>query len=415
MLNNSNSQNEETSFISSINQNNSPSNIDIDKIINKLNPPKVNNENQNVTLNNKTPLEIEEIKYLCNTAKQVFMDEPVLLEISSPLNICGDTHGQFSDLLRLFEFGGTPPKTNYLFLGDYVDRGKNSVETICLLLAYKIKYKDNFFLLRGNHESDNINRVYGFYDECKRRYNLKIWKTFSDCFNCLPVSALIDDKILCMHGGISPDLTSLDQIRKIVRPTEVPDRGLLCDLLWSDPDKDVNGWGDNERGVSVTFSHDIVTKLTDKLELDLICRAHQVVEYGYEFFADRRLVTVFSAPNYCGQFDNAGAMMSVDENLMCGFKILKPRNIGSRVMSKLYMRSLTPPRKRKDDKDENENSINKVEEKSIVNINPEEEKNKQEKTNIKEEIKQETKEEIKEVLKDNSNSINLDDKDKLIE
>ena len=192
-------------------------------------------------------------------------------------------------------------------------------------MAYKIKYKDNFFLLRGNHESDNINRVYGFYDECKRRYNLKIWKNFSDCFNCLPVSALIDDKILCMHGGLSPDLTSLDQIRKIVRPTEVPDRGLLCDLLWSDPDRDVKGWGDNERGVSVTFSDDIVEKITDNLELDLVCRAHQVVEYGYEFFANRRLVTVFSAPNYCGQFDNAGAMMSVDENLMCGFKILKPK------------------------------------------------------------------------------------------
>lgn len=412
MFNNSNYQSEETSFIPSLNQNNPPCNIDIDKIINKLNPPKVNNENQNFNLNTEAPLEIEEIKYLCNTAKQIFMDEPVLLEISSPLNICGDTHGQFSDLLRLFEFGGTPPETNYLFLGDYVDRGKNSVETICLLLAYKIKYKDKFFLLRGNHESDNINRVYGFYDECKRRYNLKIWKTFSDCFNCLPVSALIDDKILCMHGGISPDLTSLDQIRKIVRPTEVPDRGLLCDLLWSDPDKDVNGWGDNERGVSVTFSHDIVTKLTDNLELDLICRAHQVVEYGYEFFADRRLVTVFSAPNYCGQFDNAGAMMSVDENLMCGFKILKPRNIGSRVMSKLYMRSLTPPRKRKDDKDDDENSINKKEEKPNENSQKDAQESKEGKTNTKEEPKQEIKEESKEILKDSSNSINLDDKDK---
>ena len=376
-------QNEDASFLPSINQttqNGYP--IDIDKIINKLNPPKDSMGNTTVDLNNKTPLSVEEIKYLCNTAREIFMEQPVLLEISSPLNVCGDTHGQFSDLLRLFDFGGTPPKTNYLFMGDYVDRGKNSIETICLLLAYKIKYKDNFFLLRGNHESDNINRVYGFYDECKRRYNLKIWKNFSDCFNCLPVSALIDDKILCMHGGLSPDLTSLDQIRKIVRPTEVPDRGLLCDLLWSDPDRDVKGWGDNERGVSVTFSDDIVEKITDNLELDLVCRAHQVVEYGYEFFANRRLVTVFSAPNYCGQFDNAGAMMSVDENLMCGFKILKPKNIGSRVMSKLYMRSLTPPRKRAEEKKEVEEIIEEVKKVEIKDttkkneINPQEENEK---------------------------------------
>ena len=376
-------QNEDASFLPSINQTTQDGYpIDIDKIINKLNPPKDSMGNTTVDLNNKTPLSVEEIKYLCNTAREIFMEQPVLLEISSPLNVCGDTHGQFSDLLRLFDFGGTPPKTNYLFMGDYVDRGKNSIETICLLLAYKIKYKDNFFLLRGNHESDNINRVYGFYDECKRRYNLKIWKNFSDCFNCLPVSALIDDKILCMHGGLSPDLTSLDQIRKIVRPTEVPDRGLLCDLLWSDPDRDVKGWGDNERGVSVTFSDDIVEKITDNLELDLVCRAHQVVEYGYEFFANRRLVTVFSAPNYCGQFDNAGAMMSVDENLMCGFKILKPKNIGSRVMSKLYMRALTPPRKRAEEKKEVEEIIEEVKKVEIKDttkkneINPQEENEK---------------------------------------
>ena len=376
-------QNEDASFLPSINQTTQDGYpIDIDKIINKLNPPKDSMGNTTVDLNNKTPLSVEEIKYLCNTAREIFMEQPVLLEISSPLNVCGDTHGQFSDLLRLFDFGGTPPKTNYLFMGDYVDRGKNSIETICLLLAYKIKYKDNFFLLRGNHESDNINRVYGFYDECKRRYNLKIWKNFSDCFNCLPVSALIDDKILCMHGGLSPDLTSLDQIRKIVRPTEVPDRGLLCDLLWSDPDRDVKGWGDNERGVSVTFSDDIVEKITDNLELDLVCRAHQVVEYGYEFVANRRLVTVCSAPNYCGQFDNAGAMMSVDENLMCGFKILKPKNIGSRVMSKLYMRSLTPPRKRAEEKKEVEEIIEEVKKVEIKDttkkneINPQEENEK---------------------------------------
>ena len=196
------------------------------------------------------------------------------------LCVSGDIHGQYSDLLRLFEYGGFPPGANYLFLGDYVDRGKQSLETICLLLAYKIKYPENFFLLRGNHECASINRIYGFYDECKRRFNVRLWKSFTDSFNCLPVAALIDDKILCMHGGLSPDLTNLDQIRNLPRPTAVPDTGLLCDLLWSDPGRDVKGWGMNDRGVSYTFGPDKVQEFLTKHDLDLVCRAHQVVNFS---------------------------------------------------------------------------------------------------------------------------------------
>ncbi|MCO5553081.1 hypothetical protein L7F22_006602 [Adiantum nelumboides] len=265
-----------------------------------------------------------EIRQLCQTAKAIFMQQPNLLELEAPIKICGDIHGQYSDLLRLFEYGGFPPLANYLFLGDYVDRGKQSLETICLLLAYKIKHPENFFLLRGNHECASINRIYGFYDECKRRFNVRLWKVFTDCFNCLPVAALIDEKILCMHGGLSPELNNLDQIRALPRPTDVPDQGLLCDLLWADPERDISGWGENDRGVSFTFGADRVNEFLQKHDLDLVCRAHQVVEDGYEFFADRQLVTIFSAPNYCGEFDNSGAMMSVDETLMCSFQILKP-------------------------------------------------------------------------------------------
>ncbi|KAH7690379.1 serine/threonine-protein phosphatase PP1 catalytic subunit protein [Dioscorea alata] len=183
-----------------------------------------------------------EICQLCHVSKEIFLEQPILLELEAPIKICGDIHGQYSDLLRLFEYGGFPPEANYLFLGDYVDR----------------------------------------------------------------------------------DLSSLDQIRKIARPIDVPETGLLCDLLWSDPIKDVRGWGMNDRGVSYTFGPDKVSEFLQKQDLDLICRAHQVVEDGYEFFADRQLVTIFSAPNYCGEFDNAGAMMSVDETLMCSFQILKP-------------------------------------------------------------------------------------------
>ncbi|EUB55853.1 Serine/threonine-protein phosphatase PP1-beta catalytic subunit [Echinococcus granulosus] len=269
-------------------------------------------------------LKEEDIKALCAKSREIFLSQPILLELEAPLKICGDIHGQYTDLMRLFEYGGFPPDANYLFLGDYVDRGKQSLETICLLLAYKIKYPENFFLLRGNHECASINRIYGFYDECKRRYNVKLWKTFTDCFNCLPVAAIVDEKIFCCHGGLSPDLQTMEQIRRVLRPTDVPDTGLLCDILWADPDKDTRGWGENDRGVSFVFGVDVVEKFLHRHDLDLICRAHQVVEDGYEFFAQRRLVTLFSAPNYCGEFDNAGGMMSVDETLMCSFQILKP-------------------------------------------------------------------------------------------
>ncbi|KAG6383568.1 hypothetical protein SASPL_156676 [Salvia splendens] len=166
-----------------------------------------------------------------------------------------------------------------------------------LMLAYKIKYPENFFLLRGNHECASINRIYGFYDECKRRFNVKLWKAFTDCFNWLPVAALVDDRILCMHGGLSPELNNLDQIRSLPRPTAIPDTGLLCDV-----------YGQTLVNRSLLCSWVKTVFLTSV--------SFQVVEDGYEFFADRQLVTVFSAPNYCGEFDNAGAMMSVDENLI---------------------------------------------------------------------------------------------------
>ncbi|KAJ8627171.1 hypothetical protein MRB53_020478 [Persea americana] len=290
----------------------------LDELIGKLLEGRKNKSGKRVQLVES------EIRQLCLVAKEIFLSQPNLLELEAPMNVCGDIHGQYSDLLRLFEYGGFPPEANYLFLGDYVDRGKQSIETICLLLAYKIKFPDNFFLLRGNHECASINRIYGFYDECKRRFSVRLWKVFTDCFNCLPVTALIDDKILCMHGGISPELDSLDQIRAIERPLDVPDQGLLCDLLWSDPDRDINGWGENDRGVSYTFGADKVGEFLKKHDLDLVCRAHQVIEDGYEFFADRQLVTIFSAPNYCGEFNNAGALMNVDESLLCSFQILKP-------------------------------------------------------------------------------------------
>lgn len=253
------------------------------------------------------------------------MRQPMLLELNAPVNIAGDIHGQFEDLMRLFDMCGYPPRGNYLFMGDYVDRGKQSLETICLLLLYKIRYPENFFILRGNHESAAVSRVYGFYDECKRRSSVKVWKTFTDVFNCLPVAAIVGGKIFCVHGGLSPSLYNMDDIRTLPRPQDVPDSGLLNDLLWSDPTPLVPDWGDNERGVSYCFGANAVKKFLATHGFDLVCRAHMVVEGGYEFFAERKCVTVFSAPNYCGEFDNKGAVMCVTAELLCSFELLEPR------------------------------------------------------------------------------------------
>ncbi|KAK5727716.1 serine/threonine protein phosphatase Pzh1 [Elasticomyces elasticus] len=265
-----------------------------------------------------------EITAVCTAAREVFLSQPALIELSTPVKIVGDVHGQYTDLIRMFEMCGFPPNSNFLFLGDYVDRGKQSLETILLLLCYKLRYPENFFLLRGNHECANVTRVYGFYDECKRRCNVKVWKTFVDTFNTLPIAAIVAGKIFCVHGGLSPSLSHMDDIRNIARPTDVPDYGLLNDLLWSDPADMESDWEANERGVSYCFGKKVIMEFLQKHDFDLVCRAHMVVEDGYEFFNDRILVTVFSAPNYCGEFDNWGAVMSVSGELLCSFELLKP-------------------------------------------------------------------------------------------
>lgn len=265
-----------------------------------------------------------QIRFVCMEARPIFLRERSLLEIRPPVKICGDVHGQFSDLLRILHSGGYPPASRYLFLGDYVDRGKLSIETFTLLLAYKVRYPHLMWLLRGNHECASINRIYGFYDECKRRYSIKLWRYFVDTYDCMPLAALVGGRIFCVHGGLSPSLKSFEDILAIKRPCDIPEQGLICDLLWSDPDDKVVGWGGNDRGVSVTFGADVVRNFCFRMGVDVVCRAHQVVEDGYEFFARRQLVTIFSAPNYCGMFDNAGAVMVVNDDLIVSFIILRP-------------------------------------------------------------------------------------------
>ncbi|KAH7726780.1 serine/threonine phosphatase [Aphelenchoides avenae] len=246
-----------------------------------------------------------EIMQLCQLAQDVFMSQGSLVEVDPPIRVCGDIHGQYGDLMRLFDRGGFPPNSNYLFLGDYVDRGRQNLETICLLFAYKVKFPE-----ASTKSVTDATRA------C----------VFGASFR---FTGLIAGRIVCMHGGLSPQLKSIDQLRQITRPVDPPNPSLHIDLLWSvlkpsDPDQWTKGWQPNTRGVSYVFGPDVVAESCQKLDVDLIARAHQVVQDGYEFFANRKLVTIFSAPHYCGQFDNAAAMMTVDESLLCSFHILRP-------------------------------------------------------------------------------------------
>eukprot|EP00043_Microstomoeca_roanoka_P000196 m.27149 g.27149 ORF g.27149 m.27149 type:complete len:307 (-) comp10179_c0_seq1:128-1048(-) len=257
----------------------------------------------------------DEIKVLCEKARELLVEESNVREVKCPVTVCGDVHGQFFDLMELFRIGGDVPDTNYLFMGDYVDRGYYSVETVSLLVALKVRYPSRICILRGNHESRQITQVYGFYDECLRKYaSPVVWTYFTDLFDYLPLTGLVENQIFCLHGGLSPAVETLDVIRAMDRTQEVPHEGPMCDLLWSDPD-DRQGWNVSPRGAGFNFGPDISAKFNEANRLTLIARAHQLVMEGYNWSHDRHVVTIFSAPNYCYRCGNQGGILELDDLL----------------------------------------------------------------------------------------------------
>jgi len=264
-----------------------------------------------------------EVKALCAKAREILVEESNVQRVDSPVTICGDIHGQFYDLKELFRVGGDVPETNYLFMGDFVDRGFYSVETFLLLLALKVRYPDRITLIRGNHESRQITQVYGFYDECLRKYgSITVWRYCTEIFDYLSLSAIVDGKIFCVHGGLSPSIQTLDQIRAIDRKQEVPHDGPMCDLLWSDPE-DTTGWGVSPRGAGYLFGSDVVSQFNSANDVDMICRAHQLVMEGYKWHFNETVLTVWSAPNYCYRCGNVAAILELDENLQREFIIFE--------------------------------------------------------------------------------------------
>ncbi|KAK8846693.1 hypothetical protein IAR55_005780 [Kwoniella newhampshirensis] len=262
-----------------------------------------------------------QMKLLCNRVRDLLLEESNVHLVQSPVTICGDIHGQFWDVLEIFRQGGEAPETSYIFMGDFVDRGYYSLETLSLLLAYKARYPDRITLLRGNHESRQITQVYGFYDECMQKYgNPSVWKACCTVFDHLNLAAIIDSSILCVHGGLSPDIKTLDQIRIIPRAQEIPHEGAFCDLMWSDPDE-VDSWSVSPRGAGWLFGAKVTAEFNHVNSLSLIARAHQLVQEGYKHVFDDALVTVWSAPNYCYRCGNSASIMQVDENGETTFKV----------------------------------------------------------------------------------------------
>jgi len=286
-----------------------------------------------------------EFRNFCKKFKSILLAEDSVPLIPAPVVIVGDLHGQFYDLLELFRLGGHPSETSYCFLGDYVDRGYNSIETWQLLVLLKIRYPNHMTLLRGNHESRQVSQVYGLYDEIQRKYgNPSVWRDCAETFDFLPLAAVIGGKIFAVHGGLSPDISSVDQIRQIDRIAELPNEGQFADLMWSDPEDSVEDWAANPRGAGFVFGRNPTRQFLHHNSLNLVARAHQLVQDGFKYqFSDQNdlgrilgshegmLVTVWSAPNYCYRCGNVASILKVDEDLGREFIIFSETDGSTRL------------------------------------------------------------------------------------
>lgn len=280
-------------------------------------PPKLNEIIKAILrshpLSGPSLLDKSDINWLCAAASSLMLKQPTLLRLKAPIVVVGDIHGRYFDLLRIFKKYGFPDKTNYLFLGDYVDRGEDSLDVITLLLALKLRFPENIFLLRGNHECESINSLYGFKDECKQKG--APYKPFVLVFDSMPLAAVINDKVFCVHGGISPAITSLDDITSFKRPMDLPREGIINDLTWADPSYTINYYGKSHRQTSVTYGKSAAESFMNMFGFEMILRAHEAVPNGFYFpFGDDvNVLTIFSAPQY--NQDNFAATLIFDKDL----------------------------------------------------------------------------------------------------
>ncbi|CCE61729.1 hypothetical protein TPHA_0B00570 [Tetrapisispora phaffii CBS 4417] len=274
----------------------------------------------------------EQASKIIMMATKCLSQEPNLLSVPAPITVCGDIHGQYFDLLKLFEVGGDPKTTPYLFLGDYVDRGSFSFECLIYLYSLKLNFSDHIWLLRGNHECKHLTSYFTFKNECLHKYDLKIYELCCSSFNALPLAAIMNGQYFCVHGGISPELRSVQDVHKINRFREIPSRGLMCDLLWADPSEDYDNAPEERdsesfipnkvRGCSYAFTYKASCEFLQRTGLLSIIRAHEAQDAGYRMYKSTKslgfpsLLTLFSAPNYLDTYKNKAAILKYEANIM---------------------------------------------------------------------------------------------------
>lgn len=253
---------------------------------------------------------------LCHRVVEILKSKPTILELNAPIYIVGDLHGNLLDLLRILIFSRTPPTSRFLFLGDYVDRGQFSLEIVALLFALVCAYPNHVYLLRGNHEFEHVNQNYGFQKECQeQRGGLELWTEVNTAFSYLPLLAIINDQIFCVHGGISPQITSLKSLLRIKRPIVQYDKDdLVCDLVWSDPSSETPDFVRSNRGSGVTFGTTSIQEFFKNTKMRHIIRAHQCVALGIERFDGDHVYTVFSCSNYVDSNGNKCGLLFITPN-----------------------------------------------------------------------------------------------------
>jgi len=266
---------------------------------------------------------------IINEGAALLRSEKTMVEVSAPVTVCGDIHGQFYDLVKLFEVGGDPSTTKYLFLGDYVDRGNFSIECVLYLWALKLCYPSTLLLLRGNHECRHLTQYFTFHQECKVKYTERVYEACMETFDCLPLAALMNKQFLCVHGGLSPEIKTLDDITQLDRFKEPPAHGAMCDLLWSDPAEDFGSedaaehfMNNSVRGCSYLYSFAAACEFLKQNNLLSIIRAHEAQDSGYRMYKKNpvtgfpSLITIFSAPNYLDVYNNKAAVLKYDSSTM---------------------------------------------------------------------------------------------------